>query len=92
MSGAWSGRLMPVLSIGTALAAWELMVRLGEIPSYTLPAPSLVLTTLWANFGSLAGSWWFTLKVTFGAVLILCVRISLNFYFSIFIFFCTSRN
>jgi len=73
MSPAWSQRLMPALSIGAALAGWELMVRLGEIPSYTLPAPSLVLTTLWANFGSLAGSWWFTLKVTFGALALACL-------------------
>ncbi len=52
--------------------AWELLVRVAGIPAYTLPAPSLVLTTLVANFGSLAGSWWFTLKITFGALALAC--------------------
>ena len=37
------------------LLAWEALVRLAHIPHYTLPAPSLVLQTLAANFGSLAG-------------------------------------
>jgi len=39
------------------LAAWELGVRAAGIPAYTLPAPSLIVQTLAAHFGSLAGSW-----------------------------------
>jgi NitT/TauT family transport system permease protein len=31
-----------------------------------------VLQTLVANFGSLAGSWWFTVKITFGALALAC--------------------
>ncbi len=50
------------------LLAWEALVRMADIPRYTLPAPSLVLQTLAANFGSLAESWWFTLKITLGAL------------------------
>ena len=68
-----AGLLAPAISLVLALLAWEATVRLAEIPSYTLPAPSLVLQTLWMNFGSLAGSWWFTIKVTFGALLLACV-------------------
>lgn len=68
--GAW---ITPALSLLTALAVWELGVRWAGIPSYTLPTPSLVATTLAANFGSLAGSWWFTLKVTFGALALACL-------------------
>ena len=52
------------------LLAWEALVRLADIPHYTLPAPSLVLQTLMVNFGSLAASWWFTLKITLGALLL----------------------
>jgi len=65
-------RCLPALTLIGLLLAWELLVRLGRIPHYTLPAPSLVLATLWQNFGSLAGSWWFTLKITFGALLLAC--------------------
>ncbi len=65
-------RCLPAYTLIGLLLAWELLVRIGHIPHYTLPAPSLVLATLWQNFGSLAGSWWFTLKITFGALLLAC--------------------
>jgi len=65
-------RLTPLLTLLALIAAWEALVRVAQIPHYTLPAPSLVLQTLWLNFGSLAGSWWFTLKITFGALLLAC--------------------
>lgn len=72
-ASAWAARATPVISIGAALLAWELVVRWAGIPSYTLPAPSLVATTLVTHFGSLAGSWWFTLKITFGALALACL-------------------
>ena len=59
---------VPVLSVAAFLAAWELAVRHWQIPAYLLPAPSLVATTLADNFGSLMGSWWFTVRVTFAAL------------------------
>lgn len=65
-------RLLPSLTLLSLLLGWELLVRLADIPHYTLPAPSLVAQTLWANLGSLAGSWWFTVKVTFGALALAC--------------------
>jgi NitT/TauT family transport system permease protein len=65
--------LAPAISLGLLLLGWEALVRLVPIPSYTLPAPSLVAQTLWQNFGSLAGSWWFTLKVTLGALALACL-------------------
>jgi NitT/TauT family transport system permease protein len=58
----------PVLTLVALLVGWELLVRLAEIPHYTLPAPSLVAKTLWDEFPSLATSWWFTLKITFGGL------------------------
>ena len=65
--------LLPALVLLGLLLAWELLVRIAQIPAYTLPAPSLVAQTLVANFGSLAGSWWVTLKITFGALALACV-------------------
>jgi NitT/TauT family transport system permease protein len=58
---------------GLLLAAWELLVRLAEIPHYTLPAPSLIMLTLWQNLGSLALSWWFTLQITFYGLALACL-------------------
>jgi hypothetical protein len=65
-------RALPLLTLVALLLGWEALVRIAQIPHYTLPAPSLVLQTLAANFGSLAGSWWFTLKITFGALALAC--------------------
>ncbi len=66
-------RLTPFLTLALLVVAWEALVRLAHIPHYTLPAPSLVLQTLYGNFGSLVASWWFTLKITFGALLLACL-------------------
>ena len=63
-----SRSLLPVVTILVLLGGWEALVRLAEIPHYTLPAPSLIALTLWDNLPSLAASWWFTLKITFGGL------------------------
>ena len=68
-----ASRWMPLLSLLGWLLAWEALVRLAQIPHYTLPAPSLVLQALVDNFGSLSMSWWFTLKITFGALALACI-------------------
>jgi NitT/TauT family transport system permease protein len=62
--------LLPTAVFLAAIGVWELAVRLGDIPHYILPAPSRVLATLVQHFGSLAPSWWFTVKITFGALLL----------------------
>jgi len=62
--------LLPALVLIGTIAAWELLVRLRGIPHYILPAPSLIVSTLAANFGSLAQAWWVTVKITFGALLL----------------------
>jgi NitT/TauT family transport system permease protein len=64
---------VPALVLIGALALWELWVRLAGIPHYIVPAPSLVLATLWENLGSLAVAWLYTLKITFGALLLALV-------------------
>ncbi len=61
-------KILPFLVFALALLGWEALVRINNIPQYILPAPTLVLVTLWDNLGSLMESWWFTMKVTFGAL------------------------
>ena len=65
--------VLPALVFCAALAAWEAGVRLAGIPHYILPAPSLVARTLVEHFPSLAASWWFTIKITFGALALAAV-------------------
>ena len=63
-AGALARLGVPTLSVLAFLAGWELAVRALHIPAYLLPAPSLIATTLAANFTSLAVSWWFTVRIT----------------------------
>lgn len=72
MTGALQRWGLPTLVLLGLVAGWELLVRLADIPAYTLPAPSLIVQTLWANVGSLAGSWWVTVKITAGALALSC--------------------
>jgi NitT/TauT family transport system permease protein len=65
--------VLPALVLIGAIALWELWVRLAGIPHYIVPAPSLVLATLWENLGSLAVAWLYTLQITFGALLLAVV-------------------
>jgi NitT/TauT family transport system permease protein len=65
--------VLPALVLIGAFALWELWVRLAGVPHYIVPAPSLVLATLWENLGSLAVAWLYTLKITFGALLLAVV-------------------
>ncbi len=56
--------LVPSIIIAALLLGWELLVRINEIPHYILPAPSLVLTTLFDNWTTLWPALWFTVKLT----------------------------
>jgi NitT/TauT family transport system permease protein len=55
---AWARRAAPIAAVTLFLLAWEIVVHWKDIPPYLLPAPSLVLLTLWQNLGSLMQSWW----------------------------------
>jgi NitT/TauT family transport system permease protein len=66
-------KTLPFVIFAAALVGWEALVRINNIPHYILPAPTLVLQTLWDNLGSLMESWWFTMKVTFGALFLAVV-------------------
>jgi NitT/TauT family transport system permease protein len=63
-AGAFARATVPTLAVAAFLLAWEGTVRGLAIPAYLLPAPSLIATTLTDNFGSLAASWWFTVRIT----------------------------
>jgi NitT/TauT family transport system permease protein len=66
-------KILPFVVFGLAILTWELIVRINQIPHYILPAPTLVAKTLWDNLGSLMISWWFTMKITFGALILAVV-------------------
>jgi NitT/TauT family transport system permease protein len=54
----------PALFALLLAGAWELAVRLTEIPIYILPPPSLIAVTLWRDWQPLSDSLMFTLDVT----------------------------
>lgn len=60
----------PTFALVLALLAWEFTVRLAQVPSYILPAPSLILITLYKDWGTLSGSLLVTLRITFEALLL----------------------
>jgi NitT/TauT family transport system permease protein len=62
-------RIVAPLAIGLlALALWETVVRVNDIPHYILPGPVLVLRSLIADWGTLWPSLLITLQITFSAL------------------------
>ncbi|HEX6112437.1 MAG TPA: ABC transporter permease [Geminicoccaceae bacterium] len=62
-------RVVAPLALGlAALAAWEAVVRVNDIPHYILPGPLLVLQSLIADWGTLWPSLLITLQITFMAL------------------------
>ena len=62
--------LAPVLFVILLLAAWELIVRVLQVPPYILPGPSLILAALADNAAILAASAWITLSMALSALAI----------------------
>ncbi|MGI9484768.1 MAG: ABC transporter permease [Geminicoccaceae bacterium] len=56
-----------------ALVAWDLIVRLNDIPHYILPGPGLVLNSLIEDRATLFASLLVTLRITLSALLIAMV-------------------
>ena len=56
--------VLPVVVLALGVLAWDLIVRLREIPPYVLPGPGLVFDTLVADWGLLSDSLLVTLKTT----------------------------
>jgi putative hydroxymethylpyrimidine transport system permease protein len=51
MKGLWRG----LLTLASLLLVWQMVVALGELPPYILPAPLAVAASLWWNAGPLLG-------------------------------------
>jgi NitT/TauT family transport system permease protein len=60
--------VLPTATLGIVLLAWEALVRLGDLPPYVLPAPSLVASTIVADRAVLFGSLAVTLATTLEAL------------------------
>jgi NitT/TauT family transport system permease protein len=56
--------LLPVVVLAVVIAAWELVVRLNNIPPYVLPGPAAVLRTLVEDWPVLSRSLLTTLQTT----------------------------
>jgi NitT/TauT family transport system permease protein len=65
--------ILPALIGIAALGAWDLIVRLNDIPHYILPGPALVLESLIEDWETLLGSLLVTLRITFSALAIAIV-------------------
>jgi NitT/TauT family transport system permease protein len=74
---AWPGILAPIAVGVLALLAWEVLVRVKEIPSYILPGPLLIASTLVTDWGTLSGALWITLRIT-AAALIAAVSVGVS--------------
>jgi NitT/TauT family transport system permease protein len=61
--------VLPASALILALLAWEFIVWAEAVPPYVLPAPSLILKTLYVDWSTLFGSLLVTLHITFEALL-----------------------
>jgi NitT/TauT family transport system permease protein len=61
---------LPLVLFVGLIGLWQWYVTAWEVPHYRLPSPLLVIQTLVADFPSLAGSWWTTVRVTVLALLL----------------------
>ncbi|MGL4439633.1 MAG: ABC transporter permease [Bosea sp. (in: a-proteobacteria)] len=65
----WPGILAPLIIGIFALGFWEWIVHYRSIPHYVLPGPWLIAKTLVADWDTLSGSLWITLRITFAALI-----------------------
>jgi NitT/TauT family transport system permease protein len=56
--------LLPLLALAIGLLLWDMVVRIKDIPPYVLPAPGLVLATLFSDWPILGPSLAVTLLTT----------------------------
>ncbi len=64
------GYAVPAFTLGCGLLAWEGLVRYFAIPPYLLPAPTVIIATLFTDWGTLSSSLWVTLSITLKALLL----------------------
>jgi NitT/TauT family transport system permease protein len=56
--------LLPLIALALGLIAWDLVVRVRDIPPFVLPGPGLVFSTLMSDWAILGGSLLVTLRTT----------------------------
>jgi NitT/TauT family transport system permease protein len=64
---------LPCLVLALGVLAWDLVVRIRDIPPYLLPGPGLVFTTLISDWSVLSGSLLVTLSTTLQGFLLAVV-------------------
>jgi NitT/TauT family transport system permease protein len=64
----WPSIIAPVAIGVLALAVWEFIVRLNDVPSYVLPGPITIAQTLVTDWALLSGALWTTLKIALAAL------------------------
>jgi NitT/TauT family transport system permease protein len=52
----WPPIVLPIATLGLAILAWDLVVRINQIPPFILPGPGLVAATLIADWAVLGES------------------------------------
>jgi NitT/TauT family transport system permease protein len=62
--------ILPIATLALGFIAWDLVVRVEEIPPYVLPSPGLVFATLVADWAILWNSLLVTLSITFEGLLL----------------------
>src|SRR5215831_6068128 len=65
--------LLPIAVLALGVVLWELVVRVGDIPPYVLPAPRLVFSTLISDWAVLSASLLVTLTTTLEGFLLAAV-------------------
>lgn len=65
--------VLPLAVFCAAIAIWEAYVRLAAVPAYILPAPSLIASTMKADWPLLSASLLVTLKTTLAALVLAIV-------------------
>jgi len=68
-AAAWPAIVAPLMVAVVLLLLWEVVVRVFKVPVFLVPAPSVIWTTLLADWPLLAASLWFTLGITALALL-----------------------
>jgi NitT/TauT family transport system permease protein len=68
MNGLLSKVIPPTLILIVGLAAWEIAVRVGEVPVYILPGPVVIVQTLLRDWNMLYPSLVVTVLITLGAL------------------------
>jgi NitT/TauT family transport system permease protein len=61
----WQQIVLPLATLAAGVGIWDLVVRIGHLPPYVLPAPGVVAATLIKDWSLLWGSLLVTLATTF---------------------------